>query len=124
MVQKWSHDGQAPASDRPPHHCDGPCGETASLNSADVNQPADIAVDPLNGDVYIADGYGNHRIVVFNRRRVPAAMGFSGRWAGPVLATRWRPSALRGLRSGGAALHLRSRQRPHPGVRQVGNLRR
>ena len=29
--------------------------------------PSDIAVDPVNGDVYVADGYGNSRIVVFDR---------------------------------------------------------
>ena len=37
-----------------------------------LNEPADIAVDPLpdpftgtRGSVYIADGYGNHRVVVY-----------------------------------------------------------
>jgi DNA-binding beta-propeller fold protein YncE len=28
--------------------------------------PASIAVDPTNGDVYIADGSGNPRVVVFD----------------------------------------------------------
>lgn len=64
--------------------CDGPqttsnpfssCGETSSYNTSHtlLNEPADIAVDPsvgpvshTRGDIYIADGYGNHRIVVFN----------------------------------------------------------
>jgi streptogramin lyase len=48
--------------------CDGPCGETASTNTSTslLNEPADIAVDATNGDVYIADGYGNHRVVVFS----------------------------------------------------------
>ena len=32
-----------------------------------LNKPADIAVDPSNGDVYIADGYGDHRIAVFDK---------------------------------------------------------
>jgi DNA-binding beta-propeller fold protein YncE len=32
-----------------------------------LNRPADIAVDPDNGDVYIADGYGNRRVAVFDR---------------------------------------------------------
>ena len=54
--------------------CDGPCGETASTNSSTtlLNEPPDIAVDPkpdpvtgTPGSVYIADGYGNHRVVVF-----------------------------------------------------------
>jgi len=71
MVQKWSHDGKSlllQIGSRTA--CDGPCGETASLNASRIllNQPADIAVDPRNGDVYIADGYGNHRIVVFDSK--------------------------------------------------------
>jgi hypothetical protein len=54
--------------------CDGACGETASTNSSKtlLNDPPDIAVDPkpdpvtnTPGSVYIADGYGNHRVVVF-----------------------------------------------------------
>ena len=48
-------------------------------------------------------------------------MGVCGGRAGPVLATRWRASALRGPRSRRSALHLRSRQRPDPGVRQAGH---
>jgi DNA-binding beta-propeller fold protein YncE len=32
-----------------------------------LNRPAGIAVDPGNGDIYIADGYGNRRVVVFDR---------------------------------------------------------
>jgi len=71
MVQKWTHNGSSlllQIGSRTT--CDGPCGETASLNSSRtvLNEPADIAVDPLNGDVYIADGYGNHRIVVFDAK--------------------------------------------------------
>jgi hypothetical protein len=68
MVQKWSRDGKLLLQIGQRTTCDGPCGELTSLNSSPtvLNQPADIAVDPLNGDVYIADGYGNHRVVVFN----------------------------------------------------------
>ena len=47
-----------------------------------MNEPADIAVDPkkgpvsgTRGDIYIADGYGNHRVVVFN-----AAGQYVGQW--------------------------------------------
>ena len=32
-----------------------------------LNKPAGIAVDPSSGDVYIADGYGDHRIAVFDK---------------------------------------------------------
>jgi DNA-binding beta-propeller fold protein YncE len=58
--------------------CDWPANNNACGNSgADpnanqsrtlLNQPADIAVDPTNGDIYIADGYGNHRVVVFDSK--------------------------------------------------------
>ena len=77
MVQKWSRDGKLLLQIGDRTTCDGPCGETTSLNISTVtlNQPADIAVDPLNGDVYIADGYGNHRVVVFNRNG-----GFLRQW--------------------------------------------
>jgi DNA-binding beta-propeller fold protein YncE len=32
-----------------------------------LNKPADMAIDPGNGDIYIADGYGDHRIAVFDK---------------------------------------------------------
>ena len=32
-----------------------------------LNKPAGVACDPENGDAYFADGYGNRRIVVFDR---------------------------------------------------------
>jgi len=66
--------------------CDGPqtganpytsCNETTSFNSSHtlLNEPADIAVDPAKdpvtgktGSIYIADGYGNHRVVVFDSK--------------------------------------------------------
>jgi len=50
------------------------CNETHDANTSHtlLNEPADIAVDPLPdpvtgtpGSVYIADGYGNHRVVVY-----------------------------------------------------------
>lgn len=50
------------------------CSETTDANTSHtlLNEPPDIAVDPLPdpvthtpGSVYIADGYGNHRVVVY-----------------------------------------------------------
>jgi DNA-binding beta-propeller fold protein YncE len=69
IVQKYSHSGQLLLQIGTKGVCDGPCGETASLNSSHtmLNEPADMTVDPSNGDIYIADGYGNHRVVVFNK---------------------------------------------------------
>jgi hypothetical protein len=71
MVQKWSHDGGTLLLQIGSRTvCDGVGGACGSpgLNSSTttLNQPADIAVDPKTGEVYIADGYGNHRVVVFD----------------------------------------------------------
>ncbi len=71
IVQKYTHDGrklllQIGTRSR----VDSTDGTTAgrALNSSHtlLNGPAGIAADPTNGDIYIADGYGNHRIVVFD----------------------------------------------------------
>ena len=86
MVQKWSLESKQlllQIGDR--NVCDGPCGETASLNGSTVtlNQPADIAVDPVTDEVYIADGYGNHRVVVFDANgRFLRQWGSAGTGAG------------------------------------------
>jgi DNA-binding beta-propeller fold protein YncE len=41
----------------------------ATLNSAknQLNMPSGIAIDPVNGDIYVSDGYGNRRVVVFDK---------------------------------------------------------
>jgi hypothetical protein len=31
-----------------------------------LGRPADTRVDPENGELYVADGYGNHRVIVFD----------------------------------------------------------
>jgi DNA-binding beta-propeller fold protein YncE len=39
------------------------------MNSSQTqfDMPSDVAIDPANGDIYVADGYGNSRIAVFDR---------------------------------------------------------
>jgi hypothetical protein len=76
IVQKYSRKGELLLQIGTRGVCDWPannnaCGNSGSDPSANqsktlLNQPADIAVDPTTGDIYIADGYGNHRVVVFN----------------------------------------------------------
>ena len=45
----------------------GQWGKTSGSNDpTTLGQPADIAVDPMQNEVYIADGYGNRRIIVFD----------------------------------------------------------
>jgi hypothetical protein len=78
IVQKYSHDGSTLLLQIGTRgKCDWPANNNACGNSgADptankshtlLNEPADLAVDPGNGDIYIADGYGNHRVVVFDK---------------------------------------------------------
>jgi hypothetical protein len=88
VAQKWSHDGKKMLLQiGVKGQCDGPpdaspkaryptCGENGAYNSSRtlLNQPSNLWVDPgpdpvtnERGSVYIADGYGNHRVVVFDR---------------------------------------------------------
>jgi DNA-binding beta-propeller fold protein YncE len=69
IVQKYSHSGDLLLQIGVRGVCDGPCGEASSKNSSTtlLNEPADMTVDPSNDEVYIADGYGNHRVVVFKQ---------------------------------------------------------
>jgi sugar lactone lactonase YvrE len=90
IVQKYTHEGKLLMPIGTKGLCDGnppgparnaqgffpTCG-SPGLNSSKtlLNNPADIAVDPNpdpitkeRGSVYIADGYGNHRIVVFDSK--------------------------------------------------------
>jgi hypothetical protein len=89
IVQKYSQDGTLLLQIGTRGLCDGPevpsrpvnptCGSPGFNSSTTLlNQPADVAVDPANGDVYIADGYGNHRVAVFDRNG-----GFLRQWGSP-----------------------------------------
>ena len=88
VVQKWSRDGKKMLLQIGTKGvCDGPptvapqsafptCGAPGTNRSQTLlNQPTKVAVDPSpdpvtgeRGSVYISDGYGNHRVVVFNSR--------------------------------------------------------
>ncbi|TMA24815.1 MAG: hypothetical protein E6J78_19315 [Deltaproteobacteria bacterium] len=69
IVQKYSHSGNLLLQIGTKGVCDGPCGEATSTNTSTtlLNEPPDMTVDPSNNEVYIADGYGNHRVVVFKQ---------------------------------------------------------
>jgi DNA-binding beta-propeller fold protein YncE len=71
IAQKYSHDGKLLLQIGTKGKFDTSDGSAKAepLNSSHtlLNKPASFAVDPANGDVYIADGYGNRRIVVFDR---------------------------------------------------------
>jgi hypothetical protein len=65
------------------------CGETQDFNTSHtlLNEPPDIAVDPLmdpvnhtTGSVYIADGYGNHRVVVYTTNDGGKTYQYNRQW--------------------------------------------
>jgi NHL repeat len=71
VVQKWTHDGKTMllqiGRKGVCDNSDEKCGEPGGNKSPTLlNEPADIAVDPADGAIYVADGYGNHRVVVFD----------------------------------------------------------
>lgn len=71
IVQKWSHDGKLLLQIGKRGAFDTVDGTAKSerLNAgrAQFFNPAGVVVDPDNGDVYVADGYGNRRVAVFDR---------------------------------------------------------
>ncbi len=99
IVQKYSHNGTLLMTIGTKFTCDDGQGGAISCTGAGggnvmmtgtshtlLSLPADIAVDPHNGEVYIADGYGNHRVVVFDKSgNYMRQMGGVG--AGPGLFT-------------------------------------
>jgi len=83
IAQKYSHDGSRlllqiglhNVCDNPPANTCGNSGANPAANKSHtlLNQPPDLTVDPdpdpvtgRRGSIYIADGYGNHRVVVFD----------------------------------------------------------
>jgi hypothetical protein len=42
-------------------------GKAKNSSKTHLHRPSSFAVDPANGDVYITDGYGNRRVVVFDK---------------------------------------------------------
>jgi NHL repeat len=83
IVQKYSHGGTLLLQIGMRGVCDWPangnaCGNSGSDPTANqsktlLNEPANMYIDPKKdpvtgerGSIYIADGYGNHRIVVFD----------------------------------------------------------
>ncbi len=82
IVQKYSHEGKLllqigtrGVCDNPPANTCGNSGANPLANQSKtlLNQPANMYIDPKpdpvtgeRGSIYIADGYGNHRVVVFS----------------------------------------------------------
>ena len=82
IVQKYTRDGSKlllqigtrGVCDNPPTNVCGNSGANPAANQSKtlLNQPANVWIDPdpdpqtgRRGSIYVADGYGNHRVVVF-----------------------------------------------------------
>ncbi|WP_129778256.1 NHL repeat-containing protein [Peristeroidobacter soli] len=60
MLLKFTHDGKFLMQI-------GHAGASkGSLDSSQLAGVADIAIDPSSNEIFVADGYGNHRIIVFD----------------------------------------------------------
>lgn len=78
IIQKFSHSGEllmqiGTRGVVDTHDGTAVMAEDGTLNREALNSsrdgffyPSQVAVDPLNGDIFVADGYGNRRIAVFD----------------------------------------------------------
>ena len=72
IVQKYTHDGskmllQIGTKGRFDTSDGTMTAPPMNSSHESLNLPTGTAVDPTNGDVYVSDGYGNRRVVVFDR---------------------------------------------------------
>jgi DNA-binding beta-propeller fold protein YncE len=71
IIQKYSHEGKLLTQIGTRGKFDSSDGTSkgASQNASHERffNPAGIAIDPANGDIYVADGYGNRRVAVFDK---------------------------------------------------------
>ena len=107
-----------------------------SSDTTQLGKPAETAIDKDANEIYVADGYGNRRVIVFDATtgaykrhwgaygkppnddkqppydpKAPAPQQF----ANPVHCVK--------LANDGLRLCLRPHQQPHPGVQERWNLR-
>ena len=71
IVQKYSHEGELLMQIGTRGDFDSSTGrrdgEAQNSGRERLFNPAGVAIDPENGDIYVADGYGNRRIAVFDK---------------------------------------------------------
>ena len=71
ILQKYSHDGKLllQIGTRGKFDTSDGTEKGKPLNASHEQffNPAGMAIDPTNGDIYVADGYGNRRVAVFDK---------------------------------------------------------
>ena len=55
-------------------------GSTGNADRANLHQPADAAVHAATNEVFVADGYGNHRVIVFDANNGAYKRMWGGLW--------------------------------------------
>ncbi len=107
-----------------------------SNDTTQLGKPAETAVDKETNEIYVADGYGNRRVIVFDAttgaykrhwgaygKRAERRQAGGLRSEGAGVATVRQSGALREDRRRRAGLCLRPHQRSHPGVQEGRHLR-
>ena len=115
----------------------GKLGPTGGSNDTTLlGRPADIQVDTDAKEVFVADGYGNRRVIVFDSetgayKRHWGAYGNQPKTtsrpaydpAADAVAAVRQPGALRQALERRPGLCLRPQQQPHPGVQEGRHVR-
>ena len=130
MVLKFTQDGKFLMQIGKPRQTKG------SNDVENLRLPAKTFVDPKTNELYVADGYGNHRVIVYDAetgkyKRHWGAYGHKpdDTNLGPLQSRRAaraavpQSCALRRALARQPAVCLRSRERPHPGVQTGWDLR-
>ena len=107
MLLKFTQQGQVPAADRRPA-----TRAAATRTPRSVNKPADVFVYAKTNEVFVADGYGNRRVIVFDAdtgafKRMWGAFGNAPIDAPPAPRRRRQPRR-RHAAAGGAQPRLRA----------------
>ena len=95
----------------------GPDKSKGNADTSSVNKPADAFVYAKTNELFVADGYGNRRIIVFDAEKGTFKRMWGGTGKPPVDALPPQPPAARGTGAAPAAA-------PNPNAGQCGTLLR
>ena len=73
IVQKYTHDGtklllQIGKKGVMDSEDGTETGRGLNASKTSLFKPSNVAIDPVNGDIYVSDGYGNKRVAVFDKQ--------------------------------------------------------
>ena len=95
----------------------GPDKSKGNADTSSVNKPADAFVYAKTNELFVADGYGNRRVIVFDAEKGTFKRMWGGTGKPPVDALPPQPPAARGTGAAPAAA-------PNPNAGQCGTLLR